>query len=330
MPTFPQSPLSFRTAGFPQYGWKAGFPSGAFPDRQRLKLAPSMRRPTSSLHRLCLYDWSIMGLGDPEGTFSGGFPGIAMRLARSVLCVVPLMLMASGAFGADFTRAEVQSVLATAGAAQTPSFAGRSLAGLDLHELDFTAVDLSGADLSDADLRGAKLVAAKLVGAKLPRAKLNLAWIMRADFSHADLSGAILETLIVSAGMETLPNETARFVGANLSGAKVTARFSLDDMHGADLSYLRASADMRNQSMGLIRTDFSRANLADVNFEGAALAHVNFEFAKLQRANFSGADLSDADLAGADLTDANLTGAKTTGTKFTSASLTGVRGLSPR
>ena len=51
MPTFPQSSLSFRTAGFPQYGWKAGFPSGAFPDRQRLKLAPSMRRLASSLHR---------------------------------------------------------------------------------------------------------------------------------------------------------------------------------------------------------------------------------------------------------------------------------------
>ena len=29
MPTFPRSPLSFRTACFPQYGWKAGFPSGA-------------------------------------------------------------------------------------------------------------------------------------------------------------------------------------------------------------------------------------------------------------------------------------------------------------
>src|SRR6266700_3300307 len=28
MPTFPRSPLSFRTAGFPQYGWKAGFSDG--------------------------------------------------------------------------------------------------------------------------------------------------------------------------------------------------------------------------------------------------------------------------------------------------------------
>jgi hypothetical protein len=55
MPTFPQSPLSFRTAGFPQYGWKAGFPSGAFPDQQRLKPAPGMRRPTSGLHPLFVH-----------------------------------------------------------------------------------------------------------------------------------------------------------------------------------------------------------------------------------------------------------------------------------
>jgi hypothetical protein len=37
MPTFPRSPLSFRTASFPQYGWKAGFPSGAFLGDRRLK-----------------------------------------------------------------------------------------------------------------------------------------------------------------------------------------------------------------------------------------------------------------------------------------------------
>jgi hypothetical protein len=33
MPTSPRSPLSFRTAGFPQYGWKAGLSDGAFPCR---------------------------------------------------------------------------------------------------------------------------------------------------------------------------------------------------------------------------------------------------------------------------------------------------------
>ena len=50
MPTFPRSPLSFRTASFPQYGWKAGCPSGAFLGDQRLKPAPGIRRPPSSLH----------------------------------------------------------------------------------------------------------------------------------------------------------------------------------------------------------------------------------------------------------------------------------------
>ena len=50
MPTFPRSPLSFRTAGFPQYGWKAGFPGSAFPDHQRLKPAPRIRRPMFGLH----------------------------------------------------------------------------------------------------------------------------------------------------------------------------------------------------------------------------------------------------------------------------------------
>jgi hypothetical protein len=31
MPTFPPSPLKFRTAGFPQYGFKAGISDKAFP-----------------------------------------------------------------------------------------------------------------------------------------------------------------------------------------------------------------------------------------------------------------------------------------------------------
>jgi hypothetical protein len=42
--------LSASCPAFPQYGWKAGFPSGACLDDQRLKPAPGMRHPTSSLH----------------------------------------------------------------------------------------------------------------------------------------------------------------------------------------------------------------------------------------------------------------------------------------
>ena len=250
-----------------------------------------------------------------------------MRLSLNLFWIICLILAPSGVLSAELTRSQVESILAATPAGQKASFAGMSLAGADLHDLDFSNADFSGADLSGADLRGAKLVGSKLVGAKLPGARLNLAWIMGADFSRADLSGADLETLIVSAGLQTLPQEAATFVGANLSGAKVTARFNLDDMRGADLSHIRASADTRNQSMGLIRTEFSQANLTDANFQGAALARVKFAFAKLLRANFSGADLSGADLTGADMTDADLTGANTTGADFTNAVLRGTKGF---
>src|SRR5580692_5631304 len=50
MPTFPLSPLSFRTAGFPQYGWKAGMSDSAFPVQPSLKPAPRIRRWTPGLH----------------------------------------------------------------------------------------------------------------------------------------------------------------------------------------------------------------------------------------------------------------------------------------
>jgi hypothetical protein len=43
MPTFPRSSLSFRTAGFT--AGRLTFPRGAFPDHQRLKPAPGIRRP---------------------------------------------------------------------------------------------------------------------------------------------------------------------------------------------------------------------------------------------------------------------------------------------
>jgi hypothetical protein len=55
MPTFPRSPLSFRTASFPQYGWKADCPSGAFLGDWRLKPAPGIHRPPSSLHPLFVH-----------------------------------------------------------------------------------------------------------------------------------------------------------------------------------------------------------------------------------------------------------------------------------
>jgi hypothetical protein len=49
MPTFPRSPLSFRTASFPQYGWKAGLSDGPSQHGVQLKPAPGMRWPSPGL-----------------------------------------------------------------------------------------------------------------------------------------------------------------------------------------------------------------------------------------------------------------------------------------
>ena len=50
MPTFPSSPLKFRTAGFPQYGFKAGVSAGACP-RRRPRVAPSRFASRLRAHR---------------------------------------------------------------------------------------------------------------------------------------------------------------------------------------------------------------------------------------------------------------------------------------
>src|SRR5262245_38993288 len=52
-PTSPRSPLSFRTAGFPQYGWKAGLSDGAFPECRRLKPAPGIYHSLSGCSPPC-------------------------------------------------------------------------------------------------------------------------------------------------------------------------------------------------------------------------------------------------------------------------------------
>src|ERR1017187_1305934 len=69
MPTFPRSPLSFRTASFPQYGWKADCPSGAFLGDRRLKPAPGIRRPPSSLHPPFVH--FVVAVGSEEAPIEG-------------------------------------------------------------------------------------------------------------------------------------------------------------------------------------------------------------------------------------------------------------------
>ena len=55
MPTFPSPPLKFRTAGFPQYGFKAGLSKGAYPAWAPNCRAPLVCNPPERLSPSTLY-----------------------------------------------------------------------------------------------------------------------------------------------------------------------------------------------------------------------------------------------------------------------------------
>ena len=60
----------------------------------------------------------------------------------------------------------------------------------------------------------------------------------------------------------------------------------------ADFTGAKMGADMKNQSMGLMRTDLSGANLSGADFSGADLGRALLRFANLTGAKLIGASLS--------------------------------------
>lgn len=215
-------------------------------------------------------------------------------------------------------------------AAGQTDLAGKDMRGQDLSGQDLSGTNLSGALLIGANLHGTKLVGANLTGADLSGADMNFAWIMRANFTHARLHGVKMQAAVTSTGMENTPDQAAIFVDADLSGAWLTVHFSYDDMRGARFSGAHMTVDMKNQSMGMLRSEFASARLDGADFSNAGLGHVSFRFARLEHARFTGADLRDADFTGAHLAGADFTGADIKGTVFDAADLSGVTGLAAR
>ena len=201
------------------------------------------------------------------------------------------------------------------------------LAGRDLKERDFKRAKLDRAILANADLTEASLFRGSLQRADLSGAKLDLAWVMRANFTHANLSNATLLGLVVSTGLDYSAAEAPIFRGADFSGAHIIARLSRFDLRDANFHGAKMAPDMRNQSMGLMRSDLSGADLAGADFSDADLSFALMRFANLTGAKLRGANLSEADLSGADLTGADLTGANATGADFGEAVVKNARGL---
>lgn len=210
---------------------------------------------------------------------------------------------------ANLSRAEVQERLAAATDDAPADFTRQWLNGLDLSGLDFTrailrAASMNGTNLSKARLDGAILSQAWMLDANLSGASLIRAELFQTQLGRADLTGA------------------------NFTGARAAADFSRARLDGAIFRNADFSADMRNQSMGLMRGVLKSARGEGVDFTGARMSRADLEFAKLPGARLTDVDLSMATLGGADLTGADVTGANFHNADVTSTrlkNLTGVR-----
>lgn len=246
----------------------------------------------------------------------------ARAVAAGIVALGSLAPVCAATAG-DLTARAVTEALFNAERSAPPDFSGKDLSKLDLSGLDFKGARLKGANLYGVDLTAADLSGSDLAGARLDRATA-----ISADFSGADLSGVSMR------GVTTFTNvlspdiaEAPRFVGANLTGARIAAR-----LDGADFSNANLTDAVIGPQAAAWGSFKPRAVLNNCNFSNAKLHGADFSKTVMYFANFSGADLTGANLAGADLSEADLSGANLTGanianTDFYRANLKGIIGL---
>jgi uncharacterized protein YjbI with pentapeptide repeats len=248
----------------------------------------------------------LMNMGR-EGAVMQSFGRRRILAAAACLCSPPAYTqdmmrhvdLSSPMFAStEMTRAEVEASLTAAHG--RADFSGKSLNGLDL----------SGLDFSNANFRAARINRAKFSGATLDGAVLDQVWAMAADFSGASLKNA---NLFGSQMQE------AKFDAADLSGARITADLSGASLRNTKFAGADLAADMKNQSMGLMRGVLKSADAAGADFEGANLALTDLQFAKFPGANLKGASLAEAEAGGADFRGAILDHTNFSGTDLTSA-----------
>src|SRR5215470_3475415 len=252
------------------------------------------------------------------------FSGVERRLVGVGITALFLAVTPQPPSAADWlgyeklTREQVVTVLAKASSSAPASFYSKNLSNLDLSRIDF-----KGADLSAAVLNGSNLTSANL-----SRCNLTVSFAEGANLTNANLQGAM---------MFSMQLQGAILKGANLSGARFVGDLRRADLENAVLVKMDGAADMKNQSMGLMRAnvvsanlrgaDLSRSDFSRADFSFSDLSGANLAGTKLHGAEFSGTDLRRADLTGSKFIDTDFTGANLADTDFTAATFRGVRGL---
>lgn len=109
--------------------------------------------------------------------------------------------------------------------------------------------------------------------------------------------------------------------GADFSRARVAGDLTGASLRGAKFIEANLSADMKNQSMGLMRAVLSTAVAEGANFTAADMMSADLRYLHAAGADFSGAALQGADAAGADFTGARWDGVKAQGLDLDSAQI---------
>ena len=240
------------------------------------------------------YNFSLLGLVTAMAFLSNSVS--AQDLIDMVDMSTPAMTEA------QMTRDEVVAILEQATETSPADFTKHRLSGLDLSGLNFKRADMRWARLNNSDLSGSIMRGVNL----------DLAWMVGANLENVDMTDARLFSA---------PIQRANLKNAILDGARVAANFKQSDLRGASFRNADMSADMKNQSMGLMGTVMTSAKADGADFTGANMSRLNAEFAKFKNAILDNADLSGAKLGGSDLTGASVKGLILNNTDVDSARL---------
>ena len=187
---------------------------------------------------------------------------------------------------AELSRADIEKAIADRAPGGALDFSNKSLNGLDL----------SGLDFSHANFHAARLNKTNLSHTNLDGANLDQAWLIEAILTGASLKGAHL----FAAQMQDVQADQANF-----SHARLTADLTRGLLRQAVFDDADLSADMKNQSMGLMRAVLRSAKLDGANFKNTNLTSADLRFIHAKNANFDEANLTNADAAGADFRGAS-------------------------
>src|SRR5436190_1137978 len=155
--------------------------------------------------------------------------------------------------------------------------------------------------------------------------------VMAAVFLLPQLAGAadwpgyekLTREQVIAALARATASAPTDFYSRNLSGARLIGDLRRANLERAVLAKVDGAADMKNQSMGLMRANILSANLRGADLSGSDFSRADFSFSDLSGANLAGAKLSGAEFSGTDMRGANLAGADLSGSNFIDTDFTG-------